>query len=83
MHLVMSRNGYSYVHGNPVNLTDPSGMFVPILFGASVIAGVAIGAWDMFVTQGYGRGGHNAGCLVNTDLVCPQIAGIRCQLNTG
>jgi len=27
----MSRNGYSYAHGNPVNWTDPSGKFIQAL----------------------------------------------------
>jgi len=46
----MSMNGYSYVHGNPVNLTDPSGEFVELIVGAigviavTAIAGAVVGA---------------------------------------
>ena len=47
----MSLNGYSYAHGNPVNLTDPSGEFaiVPLIltlagFALGIAAGAAVGA---------------------------------------
>ena len=39
--LPMSINGYGYVHGNPTNLTDPSGMFAQFLVGA--FGGMAFG----------------------------------------
>ncbi len=32
-----SRNGYSYVEGNPVNYRDPSGEFAPLLFAGLVV----------------------------------------------
>ncbi|MEO0597041.1 MAG: RHS repeat-associated core domain-containing protein, partial [Chloroflexota bacterium] len=35
----MSMNGYSYVHGNPVNLTDPSGEIPQALIG-TVVGGI-------------------------------------------
>jgi len=47
--LPMSINGYGYVHGNPVNLTDPSGMFAQILVGA--LGGLAFGT-----IMGYAQG---------------------------
>ncbi len=63
-----SMNGYGYVHGNPVNWTDPSGQFVflPVLFGAVAIGGVTAAAWNIFVEQGIGLGGSNQfqfGCI--------------------
>jgi len=33
----MSRNGYSYVEGNPVNYADPSGKFWPAAIGAAIL----------------------------------------------
>jgi RHS repeat-associated protein len=36
MQRVMSRNGYTYVEGNPVNYTDPRGKFINVLLGATV-----------------------------------------------
>gem|GEM_PF-3901722 len=36
----MSINGYSYVHGNPVNWTDPDGKF-PTIFGGAFIGAIA------------------------------------------
>jgi hypothetical protein len=40
--LSLSYNGYLYVHGNPVNLTAPSGQIIPI---AAIILGAAAGRW--------------------------------------
>ncbi len=56
---VMSRNGYSYVEGNPVNYVDPSGEFpffavALFLLSATVSTGAVIGAYDVFVTQSRG-----------------------------
>jgi RHS repeat-associated protein len=52
-----SQHGYSYVHNNPVNLTDPSGEFVPLIpliVGGFVIAAVTGVTWDVMVNQGKG-----------------------------
>jgi RHS repeat-associated protein len=38
----MSRNGYSYVHGNPANWTDPSGKFIGALGAVALIAAAII-----------------------------------------
>lgn len=44
MHEPMSMNGYGYVHGNPVNNTDPSGELLPALaIGGAIGAAIAIG----------------------------------------
>jgi RHS repeat-associated protein len=57
----MSRNGYSYVHGNPTNWTDPSGKLIgALLIGGAILGGVISGAWNLFVEQGFGLNGHNA-----------------------
>ena len=59
----MSLNGYSYVHGNPVNWTDPSGEIVPFIIavavGVPILVGVIGAAWNLFVEQGRGVGGAN------------------------
>ncbi|GAB5426430.1 MAG: hypothetical protein Crog4KO_35770 [Crocinitomicaceae bacterium] len=60
----MSMNGYAYVHGNPINLTDPSGEFAGILamIAAIAFAGGGInGAWEFSVNQGFGGVGPWAG----------------------
>ncbi|MEL6270904.1 MAG: RHS repeat-associated core domain-containing protein, partial [Chloroflexota bacterium] len=64
--LPASWNPYALAHGNPVNLTDPTGEFVPIVLGALAFVGVSAlsvgsvyAAHNIFVTQGVGRGGHN------------------------
>jgi hypothetical protein len=38
----MSRNGYSYVHGNPTNWTDPSGKIVLESVGAAILGVAAV-----------------------------------------
>lgn len=59
MGLAMSMNGYSYVHGNPVNLTDPSGrlVFLPLL--AAMAVGAGIGGAVSFGTEYIGQIHHN------------------------
>lgn len=42
MQRVMSRNGYSYVEGNPVNYADPSGRIAPLLAGILWVLGGTI-----------------------------------------
>lgn len=43
MNLALSQNGYSYVHGNPINYVDPSGEFLGAIAGG-ILAGARIGA---------------------------------------
>ncbi|MEO1443185.1 MAG: polymorphic toxin-type HINT domain-containing protein, partial [Chloroflexota bacterium] len=58
----MSMNGYSYVHGNPINMTDPTGEYAQAILGglaataALSIMFVATTAFfaDIFVGQGFG-----------------------------
>ena len=72
---VMSRNGYSYVEGNPVNYTDPSGKFLGTLIGG--IVGGLVGAISSAVVIGelYNLAKNNkCGCDMkrwadNTDIV--------------
>ena len=65
-----SLNKWSYVEGNPINYTDPSGhciftgvdtvaCLIALAVGIPVIAGVSTAAWDYSVTQGGGYGGVN------------------------
>lgn len=79
-------NSYAYVHNNPVNLTDPSGEFIPLLLGALIIGGITAGAWNVFVEQGVGVGGRNQGrfdCL-NLEQVLSRVAqGAEIGLNIG
>lgn len=48
----MSMNGYSYVEGNPVNWTDPSGMILPVLLTGAA-AGFLIGGGLELASQVY------------------------------
>lgn len=63
----MSMNGYSYVHGNPVNLTDPSGKFAQIIAGGVVggllggFIGFMFGRYQSIVTYDLTMAGH-CGC---------------------
>jgi len=42
-----SQNGYSYAHNDPVNLSDPSGEFIPLLIGGALLV------WSAYdVSQG-------------------------------
>jgi RHS repeat-associated protein len=67
-----SQHGYSYVHNNPVNLTDPSGEFVPLLpliVGGFVIGVVTGVTWDVMVNQGKG-GLDNLHNILNPHYYC-------------
>ncbi|MDQ7035578.1 MAG: hypothetical protein Q9P01_12290 [Anaerolineae bacterium] len=57
----MSLNGYSYVHGNPVNWTDPSGeiCLLALVIGGAIIGFISGGSYDAFANQGFGRQGAN------------------------
>jgi hypothetical protein len=67
-----SQHGYSYVHNNPVNLSDPSGEFVPLLpliAGGFVIGAVTGVTWDVMVNQGKG-GLDNLHNILNPHYYC-------------
>jgi len=58
MQRAMSRNGYSYVEGNPVNFADSSGRFPFLAIGIILtVALVGSAAHNLFVDQGRGVGG--------------------------
>ncbi len=66
----MSLNGYSYAEGNPVNLTDPSGM----IFGiddAIIIAGLIIGGIGAAIGAGSTivRGDHDLGDILASGII--------------
>ncbi|MCP4358534.1 MAG: RHS repeat-associated core domain-containing protein, partial [Chloroflexi bacterium] len=70
-----SQHGYSYVHNNPVNLTDPSGEIVPVIIGGIIIAYVTAVTWDVMVNQGASSGGADQ--IFNGQL----LNKLRCKVN--
>jgi RHS repeat-associated protein len=66
----LSFNPYLYVQGNPINYVDPTGeiaflaalaWLATTVAGGTLIGGTTAVAYDVFVNQGVGLGGHNQG----------------------
>ncbi len=85
----LTRSAYGYVYGNPLNATDPSGLFgwgdlrqgVADVAGG-VLNGITLGHADVFIDEdkvrwdsNWTRGGNVLGVALDIPLLIPQAAG--------